>query len=277
MGFDKLTAVLGGRPVLGHSLSAFQDCDAVGEIVVVTSPDRFDFVRDLARREAIAKLTEVVAGGAERHLSVWNGIRSCPAGAKMIAVHDGARPLVTADAIRRCIDTAGQTEAAALAHPVTDTLKRTTPDSNTVSESVSRDHLWAMETPQVFSAALLRKAYERLLEEEALVTDEVSAIERLGHPVTVCHGPAQDELCPLLEEHGSCGLVDAAHGVVFEFDLSGEVAPSNYELIYRPQPLPNPDRLIVDARTADGDEIFGFDGVLERRSVLSADGVNAWR
>jgi len=189
MGFNKLTAPLGGRPVLGHSLCAFQHCDEVGEIIVVTSPARFEFVRDLADREGIAKLADVVAGGAERHLSVWNGIRSCQSGVDLIAVHDGARPLVTADAIRRCLDTARQTEAAALAHSVTDTLKRTEPHSPIVAESVSRDHLWAMETPQVFTAALLREAYQRVIEEKALVTDEVSAIERLGHPVHLVENP----------------------------------------------------------------------------------------
>lgn len=100
----------------------------------------------------------------------------------MVAVHDGARPLVTPVAIGRCLAAARECGAAALAHRITDTLKRAT-EQGRVTESVSRDQLWAMETPQVFDLARLRSAYDRVMESGRLVTDEVSAMRESGEEV----------------------------------------------------------------------------------------------
>ena len=128
--------------------------------------------------------SKVVEGGAERHLSVWNGIKAVDEGAAYVAVHDGARPLVTSRAIERCLEVAERTGAATLGHPVTDTVKRCD-RAGVVIEAVSRDGLWAMETPQIFENSLLRRAYEQVLASGETVTDEVSAIQRSGTPVTV--------------------------------------------------------------------------------------------
>ena len=177
MGFDKLAAEIAGQSVLSRSLAAVQACDAIDEIVLVGS------LSPLSENPP-AKLRCVVPGGAERHLSVAAGLDAISADATHIAVHDGARPLVSPEAITRCIDAANQNGAASLAHRITDTLKRaedTTPP--TVTDSVCRENLWAMETPQIFAADLLRTAYRQILSGDTLVTDEVSAIEASGQPI----------------------------------------------------------------------------------------------
>lgn len=206
MGFDKLATELAGRPVLAHTLAAFQACESIAEIVVVSSPERFDFIQEVSREESITKLASVVEGGAERHLSVWNGILSCESDPKMIAVHDGARPLVTPAAITRCVAAAAKHEAAALAHRITDTLKRADPETGNVTGSVDRENLWAMETPQVFAASLLRAAYEKVLAEGDHVTDEVSAVEQLDATVRLVENP---EANPKITFPGDIAIAEA--------------------------------------------------------------------
>lgn len=188
MGFDKLLASLGGAPVILHTLRAFQTCPEVDEIVVVASPDRQEVIQRLADDAGLTKLRAFVAGGAERHLSVWAGIQAVAAECDYVAVHDGARPLIHPSQISRCLAKARETGAAASARPVSETLKRAD-GSGRVCGSVDRAGLWIMETPQVFARPLLIDAYEAVLREGVLVTDEVSALERLGHPVWLVDNP----------------------------------------------------------------------------------------
>ena len=188
MGFDKLLASLGGAPVILHTLRAFQTCPEVDEIVVVASPDRQEVIQRLADDAGLTKLRAFVPGGAERHLSVWAGIQAVAAECDYVAVHDGARPLIHPSQISRCLAKARETGAAASARPVSETLKRAD-GSGRVCGSVDRAGLWIMETPQVFARPLLVQAYEAVLREGVLVTDEVSALERLGHPVWLVDNP----------------------------------------------------------------------------------------
>jgi 2-C-methyl-D-erythritol 4-phosphate cytidylyltransferase len=182
MGFDKLAADLAGESVLVRSLLAFEACPEVAEIRVVTNPEKFDEVAEAARRLGLSKFVEVVEGGAERHLSVHAGLERVGADCDLVAVHDAARPLVTPAAISRCVSVAAAHGAATLAHRVTDTLKRGN-TAGEVIEPVSREDLWAMETPQIFSAELLREAYAGVLARGEIVTDEVSAVTALGRAV----------------------------------------------------------------------------------------------
>ncbi len=180
MGFDKLTAPLAGRPVLAHALLAFERCAAVRRIVLVAREERREEFAALAREAGVGKLAGVVAGGAERHLSVWNGLRAagCAPG-DYVAIHDAARPLVTPSAIEGCLALARRHGAAACATPVADTLKRAG-EEGVVVGSVERERLWAMQTPQIFLAEPLERAYKEVLQAGEGVTDEVSALQRLG-------------------------------------------------------------------------------------------------
>ena len=184
MGFDKLFASLAGKPVVMHSICAFEKCDVVSDIVVVTKNERIAEFEKFVADEELRKVRKIIAGGDERHLSVWEGLRAVNAKAEFIAIHDGARPLTTPEMIRDCFALARETGAACCASLIPDTLKRAD-ESRIVSESVERSGLWAMQTPQIFSSALILQAYAGVIATHELVTDEVSAVQRLGKKIAL--------------------------------------------------------------------------------------------
>ena len=182
MGFDKLAAEIRGVPVLRLSVDAFMAVEAVTAVIVVAPEDRFeslgtDFPKPLHRAD----------GGKERQDSVANGLALVKE--DLVAVHDGARPLVSPAAILSCIEAAADCGSAALARQVTETLKRSDADG-LARESVSRELLWFMETPQVFQTALLRQAYSAVREQGLSVTDEVSAMEAIGVATQLVPSPS---------------------------------------------------------------------------------------
>ncbi|MFZ9931993.1 MAG: 2-C-methyl-D-erythritol 4-phosphate cytidylyltransferase [Chthoniobacterales bacterium] len=184
MGFNKLTADLEGRPVLAWTVAAFAECTAIDSIVLVCAASAQAELEKIAREAAPKKLHAIVAGGAHRHLSVAEGLAAVPASAAMIVVHDAARPLVTCEMIKHCLESARNNGAAACARPVTDTLKRIN-DEGFIIESVDRSHLWAVETPQTFRADLLRRAYAEVIATGGHVSDETSAVQAAGAPVAL--------------------------------------------------------------------------------------------
>ncbi len=185
MGFDKIFAPLLGKPVLFWSIAAFQECPDIDEIIVVTSPEKVAEVKKLVAAEKLAKANSVVEGGAERHLSVWNGLRAIHAeGSQLVAIHDAARPLVTSKLISACIALAKKHGSACCASPIPDTVKRASHELH-VTDHVERQNLWAMQTPQIFSSALIMQAYASLMARNELVTDEVSAIQKIGKRVAL--------------------------------------------------------------------------------------------
>jgi 2-C-methyl-D-erythritol 4-phosphate cytidylyltransferase len=185
MGFDKIMAPLHGKPVLYWSFLAFQQCPEVDEIIAVTREDSIPQVEKLAAAEKFDKVRKIVAGGAERHLSVWNGLQVVESeGCEYVAIHDGARPLVTPKLISECLALAEKHGAACCAAPIPDTVKRSSYEQ-LVTESVDRQNLWAMQTPQIFSSGLILQAYASLMAHNELVTDEVSAIQKIGKRVAL--------------------------------------------------------------------------------------------
>jgi 2-C-methyl-D-erythritol 4-phosphate cytidylyltransferase len=184
MGFNKLLALLGGVPVLRRTLAEFQACEAVDEIIVVAGDEVAAAIAPWQAQGGLGKLTAVIPGGAERHFSVWAGLQACSPEAEFIAVHDGARPLISPAQIAKCIAAARKHRAVACARPMTETLKRADA-SGRITESLDRQGVWVMETPQVFAQDLLREAYAAVLRDGALVTDEVSAVQHVGAEVKV--------------------------------------------------------------------------------------------
>ena len=185
MGFDKLFTPLAGKPVLWHSLNAFSQCKQVNELLVVVREEQMDAVEKLVAAERLTKVTKVITGGAERHISVWNGLQAVESrGCEYVAIHDGARPLTTPKLIGACLELAVAHGAACCASQVPDTMKRATVDLM-VSESVERTGLWAMQTPQIFSSGLILQAYAALMAKHEMVTDEVSAVQKLGKKIAL--------------------------------------------------------------------------------------------
>jgi 2-C-methyl-D-erythritol 4-phosphate cytidylyltransferase len=184
MGFDKLFAAIAGKPVIAHTISAFERANSVNGIIVVAREDRHDEIKTMAGDENFKKVRSIIPGGKYRQDSVRAGLEHLDSATRWVAVHDAARPLVTPEQIERVFQQCANHAAAALAEPVNDTLKRG--DSNLlVSASVDRDQLYAMQTPQVFERQLIEEAYRAVYAENISVTDEVSAVERLGREVAL--------------------------------------------------------------------------------------------
>jgi 2-C-methyl-D-erythritol 4-phosphate cytidylyltransferase len=184
MGFDKLFAVIAGDPVIAHPIRAFERATSVGEIVVVAREDRHDEIRKISRDRGFKKVLSIVPGGERRQDSVRAGLDRVNRDAKYVAVHDAARPLITPEQIERAFAECRVHGAAALAQPVNDTLKRADAGLLVVG-SVDRHQLYAMQTPQIFERKLLEDAYRAVYAENIFVTDEVSAVERLGYKVAL--------------------------------------------------------------------------------------------
>jgi len=189
-GIDKVLAPLGELPVLVHTLYAFQDCDAVDEVVVVTREDLLVEVSRLCREYNLNKVTKVVKGGEERIHSVLAGLREVRQDANLVAIHDGARPLVTQEIILNTVSAAAKLHAAAPALPITDTVKRA--EEGRTKETVDRSNLWAVQTPQIFETGLIRAALEKAVADGENLTDDCAAVERLGMPVTLTQGSKEN-------------------------------------------------------------------------------------
>src|SRR5512133_2501415 len=184
MGFDKLFAAIAGEPVIAHPIRAFERATSVGEIVVVAREDRHDEIRKISRERGFKRVLSIVPGGERRQDSVRAGLDRINHDAKYVAVHDAARPLITPEQIERAFAQCRVHGAAALAQPVNDTLKRVDADLLVVG-SVDRHQIYAMQTPQIFERKLIEEAYRGVYGENASVTDEVSAVERLGHKIAL--------------------------------------------------------------------------------------------
>ncbi len=199
MGFDKLFATIAGKPIIAHTLHAFEHAISVNEIIVVAREDRHDEIRKISRAENFKKVPSIIVGGERRQDSVRAGLNHLNIDAKYVAVHDAARPLIGPEQIERVFEQCVIYGAAALAEPINDTLKRADVDPirsrfhhgrqaeqvMVVTGSVDRHQLYAMQTPQVFERALIEEAYRAAHTENLSLTDEVSAVERLGRKVVL--------------------------------------------------------------------------------------------
>jgi len=184
MGFDKLFAAIAGKPVIAHTIRAFERANAVDGIIVVAREDRHDEIKTIVRDENFKKVRSIIPGGKRRQDSVRAGLDHLESSARYVAVHDAARPLITAEQIERVFVQCQIHGAAALAEPINDTLKRADADL-LVTESVDRRELYAMQTPQIFERQLIEEAYRAVYAENISITDEVSAVERLGRKVAL--------------------------------------------------------------------------------------------
>lgn len=183
-GIDKVMAPLGGTPMVARTAAAFQNCDAIAEIVIVTRPDLIRPISALCA--GMDKVRAVVAGGSSRQESVWLGLNALSEDIQLAAIHDGARPLISNLVIDRTVRAANSYGAAAPAVPVKDTIKVV--KGGLVEKTPERATLQAVQTPQVFDFDLLRGALKQAEEEKAAVTDDCSAVERLGMKVKIVEG-----------------------------------------------------------------------------------------
>jgi 2-C-methyl-D-erythritol 4-phosphate cytidylyltransferase len=183
-GIDKVMASLGGEPMIVRTVRQFQECDAIREIVVVTRADLIVPVMDLCHE--FTKLTAVVVGGDSRDESVLMGIATLSEKCKLVAVQDGARPFASWKLIDRVVRAANTYGAAAPVIPVKDTIKVV--QGGLVESTPDRTTLRAVQTPQVFDYDLLRSALLLCKRDKIPITDDCSAVERLGMKIRIVEG-----------------------------------------------------------------------------------------
>ena len=183
-GIDKVMAELEGEPMILRTVRTFQTCDAIKEIIIVTREDLILPIMGLCA--GLDKVKAVVVGGSSRQESVERGLNALSNKVKLVAVQDGARPLITHAVIDRTVRAAHSYGAAAPAIPVKDTIKVVT--GGVVSSTPDRKTLQAVQTPQVFDLDLLRGALKKAKADGAEVTDDCSAVERLGMSIKIVEG-----------------------------------------------------------------------------------------
>ena len=179
MGADKVMLELGCMPVLARTLLAFQNCDKIDEIIVVTRMEKVEEVASLCKKYGVTKAGKVIRGGKTRMESALAGVSEVRSNAKLIAIHDGARPFVTDEVIRRTVDAAAAYMSAVPVIRSTDTLK-TIDEDGLIIGSVDREHTVRVQTPQVFNADLIKGALTKAVSDGLTLTDDCSAIEIMG-------------------------------------------------------------------------------------------------
>ncbi len=180
---------LNSKPVLFHTLTAFENADIIDEVVVVARAEDIDSIKAIA--ENFAKVKAVTVGGDTRAKSVENGTKACSDCAQYFAIHDGARPLITVDDINLVVSTAHSCDCATLGTYVTDTVKVVSGDG-VITSTPDRATLRAVQTPQVFEKQIYLSAIDNAVENNLSVTDDCSMVEAIGKSVQVVIGSEEN-------------------------------------------------------------------------------------
>ena len=183
-GIDKILAPLGGKPVIAHTVEAFQKSDVIWEIVVVTREELVGPIKEICKD--FPKVKAVIVGGNTRQDSVALGLEALSKDLDLAAIHDGARPLISLEVIDRAVRAANSYGAAAPAVPVKDTVKMV--EGGLAVSTPDRSKLRAVQTPQVFGKELIRAALYKVQKEKTSVTDDCVAVEHLGVKVKMVEG-----------------------------------------------------------------------------------------
>ncbi len=188
---DKITALLAGKPVFVHSLQSFLSTGLIGRIVITYRDEaQLAKLRTQLAGHLPDTVVDFVPGGESRQDSVLAALNACEGHAGLVHIHDGARPLVSPEAIRKVREKAKETGAAILAGRAADTVKIAKVDSTSVETSPDRGLVWTAETPQVFRTAIVLKAYRKVAELQRKVTDDSSAVEFVGQDVSLVENPS---------------------------------------------------------------------------------------
>ncbi|MGH7848677.1 MAG: 2-C-methyl-D-erythritol 4-phosphate cytidylyltransferase [Thermodesulfobacteriota bacterium] len=187
-GLPKQFLPLRGKPVLAYSVETISKSDLIGEIIIVVPDEWARAVKtDIVDRFSIPKVTKIIPGGPERQDSVLNGFNSLSGAPDVVAVHDGARPLVSLELLEEVIRQASACGAALAALPSNDTIKKSSPDMY-VDSTVPRESLWFAQTPQAFRYEVLKNALSKAADDGFTGTDEALLVERTGVRVKIVKG-----------------------------------------------------------------------------------------
>ncbi len=185
---DKAFLSLGMQPVLAYSLRAFEKCPDVDSVILVVRKDRIEAARGLVQLFGCSKVVKVVSGGTSRQASVRNGLAVLHDEVKIVVVHDGARPCITTETISETIKCAKRHGSGVAAYKIGDTIKEVE-KGVTITKTVDRTKLWAVQTPQTFKRELLLDGLEKAKKKGLTVTDEASAVELVKEGVRLVPSP----------------------------------------------------------------------------------------
>jgi 2-C-methyl-D-erythritol 4-phosphate cytidylyltransferase len=178
-----------GKPLIAHTLERFEAASSIDSVILVLAEVHIPEFKTISGRSKISKLAKIVAGGATRVESVFNGLNAVADECEIVAVHDGARPLVSPEEIDLTVSTAQRTGACCLVGVVNDTIKSVR--GNEIAATLDRTQLRRALTPQAFKVEVLRKAFENAEFSEE-VTDECYLVEKLGHPIAIVEGSSRN-------------------------------------------------------------------------------------
>ncbi len=179
---------LGDKPMLAHTLLAFQRASEIDEIIPILSQEDLEAcLQEIIERYHITKVKTLVVGGKERQESVANGLNKLEKDASVVLVHDGVRPFVTSEMIKETVDHAKRGECVTVGVPIKDTIKEVN-EKGMVRQTLERSRLWAIQTPQAFPVKTLKQAYEEASRQRLSGTDDATLVERAGGSVKVLMG-----------------------------------------------------------------------------------------
>jgi 2-C-methyl-D-erythritol 4-phosphate cytidylyltransferase len=179
---------LADKPILAHTLDKFETCPLVHSILLVVGQDDMDYcLKEIVEKYQYQKISQIVPGGKRRQESVKNGIEALAKDAEIVVIHDGVRPFVTREMIEESIHSAQRFGAVVMAMPVKDTIKMVHANG-TVLQTLDRESLWQIQTPQTFQAHVIKEAYQKATEDGFVGTDDASLVERMGIKVHILPG-----------------------------------------------------------------------------------------
>ena len=179
---------LGNKPILAHTLLAFEQCSLINEVVLIVAEDEIDYCKtSIVEPFKIRKVNKIIAGGPKRQDSVWEGLKTLNDDCELVMIHDGVRPFVSQEILKKSVHETANSGATVVAVPVKDTIKIVSKKAE-VLETIDRSRIWAVQTPQTFTRDVLKRAYEKAYNDRFYGTDDASLVERLGVKVKIIPG-----------------------------------------------------------------------------------------
>ena len=176
------------KPILAHTLLAFEQCPLINEVVLIVAEDEIDYCKiSIVEPFKIRKVNKIIAGGPKRQDSVWEGLKTLNDDCELVMIHDGVRPFVSQEILKKSVHETAKSGATVVAVPVKDTIKIMSKKAE-VLETIDRSRIWAVQTPQTFARDILKRAYKKTFEDGFYGTDDASLVERLGVKVKIIPG-----------------------------------------------------------------------------------------
>ncbi len=175
------------KPIIVHTLEKFCQCDLIDSIIIVVPEDWFLYVAEnIVDKFNVAKVNKIVIGGATRQESVYAALKAVDKHFSTVVIHDAVRPLINSEVLKKVIIRGEETGAAVLAVPIQDSIKKIS--NNQIVQTLDRNSVWFVQTPQVFKRDLIFKAYEQAFFNHVIATDDSELVEYLGYPISVVEG-----------------------------------------------------------------------------------------